>query len=232
MKSSLMRAILLLVSAGASTASVQALQIVDLLNSGVTETGKRIGRDQQAGTTAGKRLPKVALRIYDFDQVDSNTMAEAREVASEIFRKAGLQVLWVECQLESRCASDADGPEFRLRIVSQSLAEQMVSDDSLGFALPCAIGDTTCLFYIFNWRIKAVANANYVEAGRLLGHVLAHELGHVLLGPNAHIRSGVMQHRLPVSETARILFFTSQQAKSIRANVVERASEVQAWDAR
>jgi hypothetical protein len=184
-----------------------------------------------ATTQTRRRVSKIALRIYDFDQVDSNTMAEARVVTTSIFRKAGFQVLWVECQREDRC-TDADGPEFRLKIVPRSLGQTMVSDDSLGFAIPCAMDETACLFYIFNWRIKAVAVTNNIEAGPLLGHVLAHEIGHVLLGPNAHIAFGVMQHRLPAPETARILFFTSQQAKSMRLNLLERASRTLAWPAR
>jgi carbamoylphosphate synthase small subunit len=184
---------------------------------------QKLSRSTRLNRPADRKLmPKIALRIYDFDQVAPTAIAGAKDVVSEVFRESGLQVLWVDCPSENRCAANVQGPEFRLRIVPASFGKEMVSDEALGFAVPCAPGEPACLFYIFYWRINALAGANHVIAGRILGHVLAHEIGHTLLGPNAHIRFGLMQHNLPLAETERTLYFTSGQAKQLRANLLAR----------
>jgi hypothetical protein len=166
--------------------------------------------------TQGKLLPRITVRIYNFDQIEPKLMARSEEVTSKIFRDAGLQILWVDCISQGLCTTDAGGPEFRVEIVSQAIGEAMVSDGALGFAIPCGSSQETCHCYILYWQIRALAEKNHIGADRLLGHVIAHELGHTLLGPNAHAQFGIMQHNLPVRATQGILSFTSGQAKQLR----------------
>jgi hypothetical protein len=60
----------------------------------------------------------------------------------------------------------------------------------------------------------------------LLGHLMAHEMGHLLLGAGSHSVSGLMrahwqQHELELVRQ-RTLAFTSGQVESIRAQAQER----------
>jgi len=176
------------------------------------------GKTQRKITTT----PTLTLRIYDFDQIPPSEIESAKQVASDIFRIAGLQTRWVDCPFQSRCRTDIEGPEFRLRIVPPTLGHEMASDDALGLATPCADDELACIVYIFNWRIHGLASSYHLSPGRLLGHVIAHEIGHQLLGSGAHNPFGIMQHRLPIPETERILFFTPGQAKQLRAELAVR----------
>lgn len=168
--------------------------------------------------------PTLTLRIYDFDQIPPSEIETAKQVASDIFRTAGLKTQWVDCTSQGRCQTDIEGPEFRLRIVPPTLGQAMSSDGALGLATPCADDQLTCIAYIFNWRIHDLAASYHLSPGRLLGHVIAHEIGHQLLGSGAHNPFGLMQHRLPISDTERILSFTSQQAKQLRAELAVRTT--------
>jgi hypothetical protein len=216
MKSSLMRAILLLVSTGASTASVQALQIVDLLNSGVTETGKRIGRDQLG----------IPVRVYDFAHVDRDVLQSAEKLTAEIFRKAGTEVLWLDGPEAHPDNAEVGHPEFRVKIVPTlemlSGAKEKRKDDPLGFAIPCDESEQACLFYVLYSRISAWAGRDGIDPSRILGHVIAHEIGHALLGPNAHASIGIMQGRLPRLDMGRVLYFTDIQSQQLRADLAGR----------
>jgi hypothetical protein len=167
-------------------------------------------------------MPTITVRIYNFDQIEPRLMARTKELTSEIFREAGLQISWVDCASQGLCATDAGGPEFRVEIVPQAIGEAMVSDGALGFAIPCASSQETCLCYILYWKIRALAESNHMAADSLLGQVIAHEIGHALLGSNAHAHFGIMQHNLPVCETERILYFTSGQAKQLRCGLLAR----------
>jgi hypothetical protein len=42
-------------------------------------------------------MPRITLRIYDFDHVEPAAIASAKEVASEIFLQAGDETLRVDC---------------------------------------------------------------------------------------------------------------------------------------
>jgi hypothetical protein len=61
----------------------------------------------------------------------------------------------------------------------------------------------------------------------LLGHLMAHEIGHLLLGAGNHSPTGLMRARWQQQELElirrRTLAFTSGQAESIRAQTQERA---------
>ena len=50
----------------------------------------------------------------------------------------------------------------------------------------------------------------------MLGHVITHEMGHLLLPPKAHSPSGIMQAGLNTQLAAQgRLFFTASQAQQI-----------------
>jgi len=56
---------------------------------------------------------------------------------------------------------------------------------------------------------------------------MAHELGHGLLGPNAHEGYGVMRAKLRISDLEwKTLYFTSTQSKRIRTELLERNQEL------
>ena len=60
-------------------------------------------------------------------------------------------------------------------------------------------------------------------AGRILGSVIAHEMGHLLLGSSAHAISGIMRARWESAELHRIamgtLMFLPEQSKRMHARI-------------
>ena len=71
-------------------------------------------------------------------------------------------------------------------------------------------------------RAQQIAHASTlgVSVGRILGHVAAHEIGHVLLGSNTHDSFGVMSatfgKRDLVSMAQGRLLFTAEEARLLR----------------
>jgi len=66
------------------------------------------------------------------------------------------------------------------------------------------------------------------ELGRALGRVMAHEIGHVLLGmPTYHDNQGLMRARLPIHELARFdrggFHLTEASARRLRARIAQTA---------
>jgi len=72
-------------------------------------------------------------------------------------------------------------------------------------------------------RVARIAFAAGKPVARVLGIVIAHELGHLLLPPQSHSREGLMRASLNLQlAAARLLGFTLDQGALIRARVSEQ----------
>jgi hypothetical protein len=63
----------------------------------------------------------------------------------------------------------------------------------------------------------------HASLSRVLGHVMAHEIGHLLLGTNAHSPMGIMRPNWQGQELRSIaigtLLFTREQARSMQTKL-------------
>ena len=79
------------------------------------------------------------------------------------------------------------------------------------------------LAYAFYSRIEAFGLARWTDVPTLLGHVIAHELGHLLLPYASHTVIGLMRRDWDGNQLAAAgkhqLTFTREQARLIRARV-------------
>ena len=84
--------------------------------------------------------------------------------------------------------------------------------------------------YVFHARVEALAAEHPdLNHGTILGHVLAHEIGHLLLGSNSHAPGGLMGARWFARELHRMsqgdLLFTSAEPARVRAALAARMAE-------
>jgi hypothetical protein len=66
-------------------------------------------------------------------------------------------------------------------------------ETELGWSLVDVEAATGVLATVFPERVQAVARAAAVDVRTLLGRVIAHEIGHLLLGTGAHAERGLMR---------------------------------------
>jgi hypothetical protein len=68
----------------------------------------------------------------------------------------------------------------------------------------------------------------HVSMGQVLGHVIAHEVGHLLLNQQVHSPHGIMRGEWSFVDfrdmTSGMLLFTPEQAEYLRADVRSRNS--------
>lgn len=83
--------------------------------------------------------------------------------------------------------------------------------------------DTGCYSSVFYDRASELHSASNVDPSDILGNVIAHELGHLLLGCSSHVSSGIMRARWEEDELYRVargsLLFTAEQSARMRAKV-------------
>ena len=144
-------------------------------------------------------------------------------MATQIFAEAGIEAIWTNCPSYQECAGETKRSAFTMRILSQG--KVFATHDPLGAAIPCNRSVGACLFYVFYAPIDDLAERHHVRAGHVLGQVITHEVGHTLLGPNAHAVSGIMQARLPNADLEHMLYFTPVQARHMRAYLIASGNE-------
>jgi hypothetical protein len=82
---------------------------------------------------------------------------------------------------------------------------------------------------VFYPSVEKLSSDSTASPSRLLGHVMAHEIGHLLLGTHSHSAFGIMQPHWQGEELRRIgmgdLLFTPDQARKMRARLTMTMSE-------
>jgi hypothetical protein len=146
--------------------------------------------------------------------VPANILEKAREDATWVFQDMDIAIVWLE-DGDARLENPAVLKSVSIvRLLPRELAEHMKAPDGrLGMAASGAR-----VVSVFYNRIQGLASIrNDADTASILGHVIAHEIGHLLLPPSAHSRAGIMQAELNTQVAARRgLYFTATQARQIR----------------
>ena len=158
--------------------------------------------------------PAVVVLIEDKAGVDARSLAWAQELASAIYADAGVSLRWSEKEM--------DEPDRRLKIVvtTSAVLPRGSKTDAMGVAPTPGDGTRGTLAYVFLDRVQAFAISHRLFAAHVLACALAHEIGHLLLPPNAHRPDGVMRDAwhpaLFPPKTPGVAGFPPDQARLLR----------------
>lgn len=192
-----------------------------------------------AGRTAPRRrlIPshdmKLTLRVYDYVSIDPVLLARAERVTDAIFEEADVEITWMDCAPlrgeflpHETCPSDMGASDLVLRFFPRRMAMKLAAPkEPLGFAQQCPEAEPACELTVFYFRVDELA-ADGHRAEFLLGHVIAHEVAHVLIGPG-HSENGIMRREWSREELRRMslglqMGFTSPQSKQLQDAVLRR----------
>lgn len=135
-------------------------------------------------------------------------------------------------EYSARRISPGDLTHLSLRIVSWS---SQLGDSTFGIAFLSeeGVGVYSDVFYPLVEKLHSDFGASL---SRVLGHVMAHEIGHLLLGLRSHSALGIMQPHWQEEALRRIgmgtLLFTAEQARSMRERLLAKSEDSMATAAR
>jgi hypothetical protein len=187
-----------------------------------------------AGVPAkAKAVPKtpivVTISVHNDVAVPWGTIRGAEEEASRVFRQAGIDVEWMNCQVVSGETVEAEKPRscgesifpehLQLRIVKRSVG---LSPKVMGISFLSEDG-SGCQADLFYERIEGLGQESNASVASILGHVASHEIGHLLLGTNSHASRGIMRAVWGPDElasvTQRALIFSEKESAQMRARL-------------
>jgi len=173
--------------------------------------------------------PAITVLVANYSQASPAILAAAEREAGRILGQAGLQASWLECSVVPSTVSTQDpcqrAPEangIRLRILAAPVQDKF-QDSVFGFAVHPVLAS---VYYEFALRRARRDEADF-ELPIILGCVMAHELGHLLLGSNSHFDRGIMLARWEVNQVRQLmmgtLLFTPEQSKLMRLEAQARS---------
>jgi hypothetical protein len=158
----------------------------------------------------------IVLHVDDFSGLPADDLNAAAALAGRIFARAGIRMIWVYGRDR---APRADGAlHLKVLVLSKKMAERKIATDLVDSNVLGQAASGSGRAYIFSQRVASLAARNERRVGDLLGRVVAHEVGHLLLPENGHSPSGIMTSSLDLSTTA-LAAFTSEQTAAIRVRV-------------
>jgi len=202
------------------------------------------GLNQLAAAGPRETSPKITIYAYNFAEVDGRTLREAEQVATGIFRKAGVETQWVNIASTSQnmqSHSAAHRPyylsDLQLDILPPVMVQRLGAPTNVMGVAPGTEPDRR-LVYLFYDRVKALAEKEmkarvdgaisaYAIRVQILGHAIAHEIGHILLNLEFHSDTGIMRGDWDLKQLHDACFgylvFTPPQAEAIRLEVGRRS---------
>jgi hypothetical protein len=185
-------------------------------------TGLAIAGTGRAVSAAQEEQALLRVAIVNHAGVPEDVWLRAQTTASRIYEAAGIKVLWID---SAATAGASTLPSDLTVIVSATPPTPGLTSSKhvLGFALQAR--NRGRLAYAFFGRIEGFARDTRADAGKMLGHVIAHETGHLLLGREAHALVGLMRGRWHESQAELVsagnLTFTNDEAAVIRRRAAE-----------
>jgi hypothetical protein len=188
--------------------------------------------------TANAQNRQISIHLYNLSGIQADTLDRATGEVSRIFAQQDVSINWTAGPPEAEevhttdqsapaAFRDAHGRPFLVVRVGRGLAFK-VPNGVLGISRPHAQFGISAT--IFQERIETLCRKAGRDFALLLGHAIAHEIGHVMLASDAHSAYGIMRAQWGKSEfdlaAMGRLGFSPQQGAEIRAYASRVASTV------
>jgi hypothetical protein len=181
----------------------------------------------------------LTVRVYNYAGLEKWVLMGAQRQVESILKHAGAESIWFQCATspaqignEPRCAKRLAGSEIVLKLLSDEMAQKANQPlNTFGFAVPTSplgLGSVSILVKKAEQLAFSGPFSMGYDSARVLvlGHVIVHEIGHLLLGPKAHSLTGIMSCPWSKEQIKQIatthLLFTEKQAVLIRDRLAAR----------
>ena len=174
---------------------------------------------------------RLTVRVFDYAGIAPRTLRAASQEAASVLEKAGLTTVWQFCDavrgpMPQACNQPLQPGELAIRIVRRAKPRNgALGCTECGAAIEDSQG-VGVYATLYADCLETLPSVDGLLPSAMLGHLLAHEIGHLLLRGKDHSSQGIMcpQMRDEDWKLAAVgaLVFTSRQAALLRTEVAIR----------
>jgi hypothetical protein len=179
----------------------------------------------------------VTLQIHDYVHLPNQSLARASKIVTQLYGQIGVRTEWFPVLRQggprpkpNPTREPVHSPIAQVTIIvltPQMAARGRIPEGTLGLAAVPDEGMGSIAYVIYD-RVQRMAAVSATDEIQLAGLVMAHEVGHLLLGPNSQSDTGLMKGhwdrndlRLFEAVTPR---FSEPEAKRILARLEDVAT--------
>jgi hypothetical protein len=177
---------------------------------------------------AGRIHLKVS--VFNDAQVTESVLRAAEARTQSVFEEAGITLTWLDCgtpgnwHTELGCQDVSFPTHLSVRLVA---GKKAVAEDTFGQSYLNEQGEGNYA-NVYAATLRSAKTLQVIREGDLLGYVVVHELGHLLLGKNSHSAQGLMRAKWEVAELREAakgnLLFSKSEAERMRAKYLSAAA--------
>lgn len=156
---------------------------------------------------------QIRIRLQDYAGVSMKLKSEALAVAEQILTQAAVSPIWLDCSpaladsMDDGCRQRPNAQDIVLRLLPEKMAAAVgLKTACLGYAVVPRGGFGT-LAAVFVDKARREAERALASRSAVLGHAVAHEIAHLLIGKAEHGARGLMQ---PVWSRSQLLRATAE----------------------
>ena len=139
--------------------------------------------------SSGQPEVEVFVPFVNGANIDMS-LARARTIVSAIYSEIGVRIVWRSTRsAPSGCSKTP--LHGKIVVAFRASASAARSEDAMAFSTPFS-QEGPCVTVLMS-RLNPEGERNTGRVGYLLGHALAHEIGHVLQGIPRHSETGLMK---------------------------------------
>ena len=182
----------------------------------------RANAQEEPAAAPGLRDATIVLHVTNHAALSREILEVASARVATIYERIGVRIVWVdgEVSLEER----QDGRRhFSILLLSRDMAEKTILARGIkdGVLAQAHVSGGRAQFFATASRPSRRPNIFATP----LGHVIAHEVGHLVLGTNSHSASGIMRAHTDV-RAFHLQSFDKAQAHTIRTTLMEVTADV------
>ena len=184
------------------------------------------GTSVAAAARAAAVIPDgLVIRVYDNAGVLPGDRTRAIARAREILARAELDAEWLDCPARGvkaawACAAPIGWNELVVRLGRAPARD--ADAKALGSSIIDARTGVGTFATVYVDRVGLVARQGNTDVATMIGRLIAHEVGHLLLGTNTHTNTGLMREIWTLAELTRNdaqdWTFSPAQRETLRAS--------------
>jgi hypothetical protein len=183
-----------------------------------------------SGQTGGEL--SITLRVHDYSSVPDEALSRATAIVTRVYEKIGVRTEWTGVARPAERHDEAGRPAAQMTIIiltPEMAARAGAREDALGYAAVPTEGMGSIAFAIFQ-RVRAAARKIPAPEADLLGFVIAHEIGHLVLPSGSQPDlTGLMRNHWHIRDFQRVdlltLDFSAEQARQIRETIARASAK-------
>ena len=162
---------------------------------------------------------RLVIHVDNYARIRGADLWPAEREVTRIYTTAGVHIVWATRDDHA----DEPGLHVHLQLLSRDMAMHMIAALRVADTVAGRSARDAGRAYIFTHRIVDMALRHSDDFRRILGQVMAHEIGHLMLPVDSHSDRGIMRANIDVRSKG-FHDFTAEQGAAIRSMLLAASS--------